>query len=248
MRITLSTLLVLLLSLLISSCENQFPTNTEDNDDFPTDTVDTLESQINTYDYIGEYEMETRVIAILADGTLDTLPEIVVDPVSIYLKDNQLYVLTYHFGMPNLDKEEPIIFLKSPNRKCISEEPTDTTTNIEDVPFEDSTMRIVMMNGFVYTIVHGAFVGSKPIVVSRINETSLEFQPSEIFKVLIVDFTGENYSTLYQHFDYKPMYRKEGKLQWDVELIMEYDNPLYWESDPLAITSIKYHNILRKKV
>ena len=133
-------------------------------------------------------------------------------------------------------------------RKCISEEPTDTTTNIEDVPVEDSTMRIVMMNGFVYTIVHGAFVGSKPIVVSRINETSLEFQPSEIFKVLIVDFTGENYSTLYQHFDYKPMYRKEGKLQWDVELIMEYDNPLYWESDPLAITSIKYHNILRKKV
>lgn len=247
MRITLSTLLVLLLSLLISSCENQFPTNTEDNDDFPTDTVDTLESQINTYDYIGEYEMETRVIYILADGTLDTLPEIVIDPVSIYLKDNQLYVLTYHFGMPNLDKEEPIIFLKSPNRKCISEEPTDTTTNIEDVPVEDSTIRIVMMNGFVYTIVHGAFVGSKPIVVSRINETSLEFLPSNIFKIQLISYTGEAYDTCYQHFEYQQMYKQNGKLKWDVELIMEYDNPLYWESDPFEIKGIKYHNTLRKK-
>lgn len=251
MRITLSTLLVLLLSLLISSCENQFPTNTEDNDDFPTDTVDTLESQINTYDYIGEYEMETRVIGVLADGTLDTLPlpEIVVDPVSIYLKDNQLYVLTYHFGMPNLDKEEPFIFLKSPNRRCISEEPEDTTsTNVEIVPIVDSIPRIVMMNGLVYTIVHGAFVGSKPIVVSRINETSLEFQPSEIFKIQLIDVTGESYCTCHQHFEYKPMYKQNGRIQWDVELIMEYDNPLYLESAPLAITSIKYHNILRKKV
>ena len=247
MRITLSTLLVLLLSLLISSCENQFPTNTEDNDDFPTDTVDTLESQINTYDYIGEYEMETRVICVLADGTLDTLPlpEIVVDPVSIYLKDTQLYVLTYHFGMPNLDKEEPIIFLKSPNRKCISEEPTETTTNIE--PVEDSTTRIAIMNGFVYTIIQGDFVGSKPIVVSRINETSLEFQPSEIFKIQLIDVTGESYCTCHQHFEYKPMYKQDGRIQWDVELIWEYDNPLYLESDPLATTSIKYHNTLRKK-
>ena len=247
MRITLYTLLVLLLSLLISSCENQFPTNTEDNDDFPTDTVDTLKSQINTYDYIGEYEMETRVICILADGTLDTLPEIVVDPVSIYLKDNQLYVLTYHFGMPNLDKEEPIIFLKSPNRKCISEEPTDTTTNIENVPVEDSTTRIVMMNGFVYTIVHGAFVGSKPIVVSRINESLLEFLPSNIFKIQLISYTGEVYDTCYQHFEYQQMYKQNGKLKWDVELIMEYDNPLYWESDPFEIKGIKYHNTLRKK-
>ena len=191
--------------------------------------------------------METRVICVLADGTLDTLSEIVVDPVSIYLKDNQLYVLTYHFGMPNLDKEEPIIFLKSPNRKCISEEPTDTTTNIEDVPVEDSTIRIVMMNGFVYTIFYGAFVGSKPIVVSQINETSLEFQPSEIFKIPLIDVTGESFCTCHLHFEYKPMYKQDGRIQWDVELIWEYDNPLYWESDPFEIKGIKYHNTLRKK-
>ena len=249
MRITLSTLLVLLLSLLISSCENQFPTSTEDNEDFPTDIVDTLESQINTYDYIGEYEMETRVIYVLADGTLDTLPEIVVEPVSIYLKDTQLYVLTYHFGMPNLDKEEPVIFLKSPNRRCISEEYEDTTTTgVEDVPIVDSIPRIVMMNGLVYTMMNGKMISSKPILVSQINESSLELLPSDIFEVQIVDYTGSSSSILYQHFEYKPIYRKEGKLQWDIELIMECDNPLYWESDPFAISNIKYHNILRKKV
>ena len=248
MRITLSTLLVLLLSLLISSCENQFPTNTEDNDDFPTDTVDTLESQINTYDYIGEYEMETRVIHVLADGTLDTLPEIVIDPVSIYLKDNQLYVLTYHFGMPNLDKEEPIIFLKSPNRKCISEEPEDTTTtNVEDVPTVDSIPHIVMMNGLLYTMMNEKLISSKPILVSRINESSLEFLPSNIFKIQLIDRSGKVYYTCYQHFEYQQMYKQNGKLKWDVELIMEYDNPLYWESDPFEIKGIKYHNTLRKK-
>ena len=229
MRITLSTLLVLLLSLLISSCENQL-------------------SQINTYDYIGEYEMETRVIAILADGTLDTLPEIVVDPVSIYLKDNQLYVLTYHFGMPNLDKEEPFIFLKSPNRRCISEEPEDTTsTNVENVTIVDSIPRIVMMNGLVYTMMNEKMISSKPILVSRINETSLEFLPSNIFKIQLISYTGEVYDTCYQHFEYQQMYKQNGKLKWDVELIMEYDNPLYWESDPFEIKGIKYHNTLRKK-
>jgi hypothetical protein len=168
--------------------------------------------------------------------------------VSIYLKDNQLYVLTYHFGMPNLDKEEPIIFLKSPNRSCISEEPEDTTTtNVEDVPTVDSIPHIVMMNGLLYTMMNEKLISSKPILVSRINESSLEFLPSNIFKIQLIDRSGEVYYTCYQHFEYQQMYKRNGKLKWDVELIMEYDNPLYWESDPFEIKGIKYHNTLRKK-
>lgn len=248
MKTTLPTLLVWLLSLFFSSCENTFSTNTE-NKDYPIDTIETTESQINTYDYIGDYEMETRVIAILADGTLDTLHLVtIIEPVSIYLRDTQLYVFTYHFGMPNLDKEEPFIFLKSPNRSCISEEPEDTTTtNVEDVPTVDSIPHIVMMNGLLYTMMNEKLISSKPILVSRINESSLEFLPSNIFKIQLIDRSGEVYYTCYQHFEYQQMYKQNGKLKWDVELIMEYDNPLYWESDPFEIKGIKYHNTLRKK-
>ena len=44
---------------------------------------------LNTYDYIGEYDMQTQIVAISADGSLDTMPNLVETPVSIYQKDNQ---------------------------------------------------------------------------------------------------------------------------------------------------------------
>ena len=114
---------------------------------------------LNTYDYIGEYDMQTQIVAISADGSLDTMPNWVETPVSIYLKDNQLYVFTYHFGMPNLDREEPLALLKSPQKVASSD---TESTFIEDVPIEDQTSKIVLMNGLVYTLVNGAKVSSKP--------------------------------------------------------------------------------------
>jgi hypothetical protein len=200
---------------------------------------------LNTYDYIGEYDMQTQIVAIRADGSLDTMPNLVETPVSLYLKDNQLYVFTYHFGMPNLDREEPLALLKSPQKVASSD--TDSTF-IEDVPIEDQTSKIVLMNGLVYTLVNGAKVSSKPILVSKTNETALEFLPSETFKVLVVNITGTSIDTLYQHFEYQPIYKQGDFLQWDVDLIMEWDDPLHWDmASKIAIRGIKYHNILRKR-
>lgn len=198
---------------------------------------------LNTYDYIGEYDMQTQIVAISADGSLDTMLNLVETPVSIYLKDNQLYVFTYHFGMPNLDKEEPLALLKSPQK--VSSSDTDSTF-VEDVPIEDQTSKIVLMNGLVYTLVNGAKVSSKPILVSKTSEVALEFQPSEIFKIYLVGPNGEVYITSYQHFEYKPMFKKGDFLQWDIDLIMELDKPLYWDMAS-KIEIIKYHNTLRKK-
>ena len=200
---------------------------------------------LNTYDYIGEYDMQTQIVAISADGNLDTMPNLVETPVSIYLKDNQLYVFTYHFGMPNLDREEPLALLKSPQK--VSSSDTESTF-IEDVPIEDQTSKIVLMNGLVYTLVNGAKVSSKPILVSKTNETALEFLPSETFKVLVVNITGTSIDTLYQHFEYQPIYKQGDFLQWDVDLIMEWDDPLHWDmASKIEIRGIKYQNILRKK-
>lgn len=198
---------------------------------------------LNTYDYIGEYDMQTQIVAISADGSLDTMPNLVETPVSIYQKENQLYVFTYHFGMPNLDREEPLALLKSPQKVASSD--TDSTF-VEDVPIEDQTSKIVLMNGLVYTIVNGAKVSSKPILVSKISEVALEFQPSEIFKISLVGPNGEVYIASYQHFEYQPIYKQGDFLQWDVDLIMELDNPLYWDMAS-KIEIIKYHNTLRKK-
>lgn len=209
-----------------------------------SNTNDSLQV-LNTYDYVGEYDMQTQIVAISADGSLDTMPNLVETPVSIYLKDNQLYVFTYHFGMPNLDREEPLIFLKTPQK--VSSSDADSTF-VENVPIEDQRSVIVLLNGLVYTFVNGAKLSSKPILVSKISETVLEFQPSEMFKVQLVDITGTT-STLYQHFEYKPIYKQDGEFQWDIDLIMELDNPLYWDSATnFEIRGLKYHNILRKKV
>lgn len=169
--------------------------------------------ELNTYDYIGEYDMQTQIVAISADGSLDTMPNLVETPVSIYLKDNQLYVFTYHFGMPNLDREEPLALLKSPQK--VSSSDTDSTF-VEDVPIDDQTSNIFLMNGLVYTIVNGAKVSSKPILVSKTSEVALEFQPSEIFKISLVGPNGEVYITSYQHFEYQPIYKQGDFLQWDL--------------------------------
>ena len=210
-------------------------------------TNDSLQ-ELNTYDYVGEYDMQTQIVAISADGSLDTMPNWVETPVSIYLKDNQLYVFTYHFGMPNLDREEPLALLKSPQK--VSSSDTDST-GVENVTVENVTAEnrtIVIENGLVYTLVNGAKVSSKPILVSKTSEVALEFQPSEIFKVYLVGPNGEVYITSYQHFEYKPMFKKGDFLQWDVDLIMELDNPLYWDmASKIEIKGIKYHNTLRKK-
>ena len=150
---------------------------------------------LNTYDYIGEYDMQTQIVAISADGSLDTMPNLVETPVSIYLKDNQLYVFTYHFGMPNLDREEPLALLKSPQK--VSSSDTDST-GVENVTVENVTAEnraIVIENGLVYTLVNGAKVSSKPILVSKTSEVALEFQPSETFKVLVVNITGTSIDT-----------------------------------------------------
>jgi hypothetical protein len=200
---------------------------------------------LNTYDYVGEYDMQTQIVVISADGSLDTMPNLVETPVSIYLKDNQLYVFTYHFGMPNLDREEPLALLKSPQKVASSD---TESTFIEDVPIEDQTSKIVLMNGLVYTLVNGAKVSSKPILVSKTSEVALEFQPSETFKVLVVNITGTSIDTLYQHFEYQPIYKQGDFLQWDVDLIMEWDDPLHWDmASKIEIKGIKYHNTLRKK-
>jgi hypothetical protein len=198
---------------------------------------------LNTYDYVGEYDMQTQIVVISADGSLDTMPNLVETPVSIYLKDNQLYVFTYHFGMPNLDREEPLALLKSPQKVASSD--TDST-GVENVTVANRT--IVIENGLVYTLVNGAKVSSKPILVSKTSEVALEFQPSEIFKIYLVGPNGEVYITSYQHFEYKPMFKQGDFLQWDVDLIMEWDNPLYWDmASKIEIKGIKYHNTLRKK-
>lgn len=206
--------------------------------------------ELNTYDYIGEYDMQTQIIAISADGSLDTMPNLIETPVSIYLKDNQLYVFTYHFGMPNLDREEPLALLKSPQK--VSSSDTDSTgvenVTVEDVPIEDQTSKIVLMNGLVYTFVNGAKVSSKPIEVQKVTETSLLFQHSDIFEVPIIGITGEQIDILQQHFEYQPIYKQGDFLQWDVDLIMEWDDPLHWDmASKIEIRGIKYHNILRKK-
>lgn len=200
---------------------------------------------LNTYDYVGEYDMQTQIVAISADGSLDTMPNLVETPVSIYQKDNQLYVFTYHFGMPNLDREEPLALLKSPQK--VSSSDTDSTF-VEDVPIEDQTSKIVLMNGLVYTFVNGAKVSSKPIEVQKVTETSLLFQHSDIFEVPIIGITGEQIDILQQHFEYQPIYKQGDFLQWDVDLIMEWDDPLHWDmASKIEIRGIKYHNILRKK-
>jgi hypothetical protein len=189
--------------------------------------------------------MQTQIVAISADGSLDTMPNLVETPVSIYLKDNQLYVFTYHFGMPNLDREEPLALLKSPQKVASSD--TDSTF-VEDVPIEDQTSNIFLMNGLVYTIVNGAKVSSKPIEVQKVTETSLLFQHSDIFEVPIIGITGEQIDILQQHFEYQPIYKQGDFLQWDVDLIMEWDDPLHWDmASKIEIKGIKYHNILRKK-
>ena len=209
-----------------------------------SNTNDSLQV-LNTYDYVGEYDMQTQIVAISADGSLDTMPNLVETPVSIYQKDNQLYVFTYHFGMPNLDREEPLALLKSPQK--VSSSDADSTF-VEDVPIEDQTSKIVLMNGLVYTFVNGAKVSSKPILVSKTSEVALEFQPSEIFKISLVGPNGEVDITSYQHFEYKPMFKQGDFLEWDVDLIMEWDDPLHWDmASKIAIRGIKYHNILRKK-
>ena len=199
---------------------------------------------LNTYDYIGEYDMQTQIVAISADGSLDTMLNLVETPVSIYLKDNQLYVFTYHFGMPNLDKEEPLALLKSPQK--VSSSDTDSTF-VENVIIEDKTSKIVLMNGLVYTIVNGAKVSSKPIEVQKVTETSLLFQHSDIFEVPIIGITGEQIDILQQHFEYQPIYKQGDILQWNIELVL--DN---WEDlsdlkyNEGFMKSIKYQNILRK--
>ena len=86
------------------------------------------------------------------------------------------------------------------------------------------------------------------ILVSKTNETELEFLPSETFKVLVVNITGTSIDTLYQHFEYQPIYKQGDFLQWDVDLIMEWDDPLHWDmASKIEIRGIKYQNILRKK-
>lgn len=170
-------------------------------------------TNIGMSDFIGEYEMTTEVITVYGDAEFDDNPT-VTSNVTIYQEQGKLFVQTDCFGMPFA---------------CVED---STNTSV-----------IVIMNGLVRTIVHGILAESLPIPVKNVTFNQLSMNNSKPFEITIVDITGERMTTIDFHFEYKPIFKQNETLAWELSLIPH--QPI--DEGAVEMTAIKYKNILRKK-
>ena len=192
---------------------------------------------LNTYDYVGEYEMETQIVAIYSNNYIDSVPYRVESPVSIYIEGTNVYVQTNCFGIPNINGTNPVEIEEDKILTVISNEPDSKLEDVDVV----SGARVIVMNGLVYTIRDGKKVKSNPIQARKTLSDILKFQESKKFEIEFVDFSGTTFECS-MYFEYQPMYKQDGALKWDISLIWgKFKN-----ENPENIKEIKYHNVLRK--
>lgn len=191
----------------------------------------------HAYDFVGEYEMETQIVAIYSNNYIDSVPYRVESPVSIYIEGTNLYVQTNCFGIPNINGANPVEIEEDKILTVISNEPDSKLEDVDVV----SGARVIVMNGLVYTIRDGKKVKSNPIQARKTLSDILKFQESKKFAIEFVDFSGTTFECS-MYFEYQPMYKQDGVLKWDISLIWgKFKN-----ENPENIKEIKYHNVLRK--
>ena len=191
----------------------------------------------HAHNFVGEYIMETQIVAIYANNYVDTVPYVVESPVSIYTEGTNLYVQTNCFGIPNINGANPIEIEEDKILTVVSTEPNSKLEDVDVV----SGARVIVMNGLVYTIRDGKKVKSNPIQARKTLSDILKFQESKKFEIAFVDFSGTTFECS-MYFEYQPMYKQDGALKWDISLIWEK----FKNENPENIKEIKYHNVLRK--
>ena len=192
----------------------------------------------HAHTFVGEYIMETQIVAIYANNYVDTVPYVVESPVSIYTEGTNLYVQTNCFGIPNINGENPVEIEEDNTLTVISYEPD---SQLEDIDVTSGTS-VIVMNGLVYTIRDGKKVKSNPIQARKTLSDLLKFRESKEFEIVLVDVSGTAFNECSMYFEYQPMYKQDGALKWDISLIWEKNN----FENPDYIKEIKYHNVLRK--
>ena len=191
----------------------------------------------HAHNFVGEYIMNTQIVAIYANNYIDTVPYIVESPMSIYIEGTNLYIQTNCFGTPNINGANPVEIDEDKTLAVISNEPD---SKLEDI--FTSGASVIVMNGLVYTIRDGIKVKSNPIQVQKTLSDVLKFQESKKFEIKLVDVSGSIFDECSLYFEYQPIYKQDMTLKWDINLIwgkLKSDNPDY-------IKEIKYHNILQK--
>lgn len=190
---------------------------------------------LSNSEFVGEYEMTTAVIAVYDNKEFDDNP-IVKSNVTIYHEKNKLFVQTDHFGMPFVDGDNPTPIEENKQLK------NDTIdSNIEEIVVKYSD--VIIINGFIHSIVDGVVVKSLPIQVRKISNNSqlLMANRSKSFEVTLYDLLGEC-STETFYFEYEPIFKQNETLTWELTLI---------PSKPIKdvtgdMSAIKYINILKK--
>ncbi|MBO5012467.1 MAG: hypothetical protein J6C57_00325 [Paludibacteraceae bacterium] len=192
----------------------------------------------HAHNFVGEYIMETQIVAIYANNYVDTVPYVVESPVSIYTEGTNLYVQTNSFGIPNINGENPVEIEEDKTLTVISNEPD---SQLEDIDVT-SGASVMVKDGLVYTIRDGKIVKSNPILARKTLSDILKFRESKEFEIVLVDVSGTAFDECSLYFAYQPMYKKDRTLKWDINLIWKKNN----SENPDYIKEIKYHNVLRK--
>ena len=178
--------------------------------------------------FIGEYWMETSSVGMYQGKAIDDA-RTKWSPVSIYEENGQLLVETNWFGAPYAGGERtrnPYVeeyrerpdFVAQRNIPLSPHENGDDGEGIDTVEIANGNPITMLMNGFMYTIMNGAYMKSEPIVVKSGSATVLELEKFKPVDVNITDHDGTFLSTVSVKYDYGAIVKKGEEITWQVDL------------------------------
>lgn len=193
----------------------------------------------------GEYWMKTTTYMKYQGEVVQEPIGPTWSPVSIYEENGKLYVRTDHFGAPDTDtsegaKHEYIVNHDDhPNYSPASYKSTEEIEPIED----DGTIRVVLMNGRIWSIRYGAYLRALPIQVKSGSETVLNLCDFKPVDVTITDAAGIYLDVVKVRYEYGPMVKVGDSITWEVVFPFDFNRPNYGDPVDQAV----HKNILYKK-
>lgn len=200
----------------------------------------------------GEYWMKTSSVIMYQGKEIAEAPPR-WSPVSIYKEKGKLLVETNWYGAPYAGGERTrnpyvVEYHECPDSiaqhriSSNQQENGDNEGGIENVVINEEPVTIIM-NSFLYTIYHGIYIKSEPIVVKSGSSTVLELEDFKPVKVAVTEPDGTFLAEISVKYDYGKMIKKGDEITWQVDL----DLSNLPQSDFENIDRVVHKNTLYKK-
>lgn len=206
--------------------------------------------KFSSFGFEGEYVMRTTAYWENSDGSFEKELHDIISHVKIYVDNDNLYIRTNSFGMPNYgeyDTEEVESSYDPPydTPNPLTNDDNGNSSAIEYVT-TDANAVTTMIGGLVYVIRDGKFLKSLPIEALRVKEKEITFKNSQYFEVPLTNIDGTIIGVVKNHFEYSKAQLRGDTIFWNVDLRGE---PSLHDSKPNQNNTIhvKYENKLVRR-